>query len=221
MQYQFNIAPLGPNPALKRNANGRPPSPGRWNAVHCHRPGLGVLPSVPLSSNVRSQMSRRTLLALSAAATLATLSAHAQDGGAASESRDAAAGFMGTTNFSIGRIASECLAVVGRPESPQDYVAVWQRRNATYWLAARKYMIKRLDEALASGGAAKRDSVLAAYAAAVRREGEASAQSWITRGSREEACMRAISLIDAGGLDVTRRVPIHDELEALAKWAEE
>ncbi len=36
-----------PNPSLKRSANGRPPSPGRWYAVHFLRPGLGVLPSSP------------------------------------------------------------------------------------------------------------------------------------------------------------------------------
>lgn len=166
-------------------------------------------------------MSRITILALSLAATLATLSVHAQEGAMVSESRDAAAAFMGTANFSVGRIANECLAVVGRPESPQDYAAMWQRRNAAYWLAARKYMVKRLDAALVSGGTAKRDAVLAEYAAAVRRDGEASAKSWITRGPREEACMRAITIIDAGGLDVTPRVPIYDELEALARWAEQ
>ena len=35
------------NPSLKRSANSRPPSPGRWYAVHFHRPGVGVLPSSP------------------------------------------------------------------------------------------------------------------------------------------------------------------------------
>ena len=40
-------APAWPNPSLKRSANGRPPSPGRWYSVHFHRPGLGVLPSSP------------------------------------------------------------------------------------------------------------------------------------------------------------------------------
>ena len=39
--------PAWPNPSLKRSANGRPPSPGRWYSVHFHRPGLGVLPSSP------------------------------------------------------------------------------------------------------------------------------------------------------------------------------
>ena len=36
-----------PNPSFKRSANGRPPAPGRWYAVHFHRPGAGVLPSSP------------------------------------------------------------------------------------------------------------------------------------------------------------------------------
>ena len=36
-----------PNTSLKRSANGMPPAPGRWYAVHFHRPGAGVLPSSP------------------------------------------------------------------------------------------------------------------------------------------------------------------------------
>jgi hypothetical protein len=36
-----------PNPSLKRSTNGRPPGPGRWYAVHFHRPGPGVLPLAP------------------------------------------------------------------------------------------------------------------------------------------------------------------------------
>ena len=36
-----------PNPSLKRSANGRPPAPGRWYAVHFHRPGAGVPPLSP------------------------------------------------------------------------------------------------------------------------------------------------------------------------------
>jgi hypothetical protein len=36
-----------PNPSVNRSANGRPPTPGRWYAVHFHRPGAGGLPSSP------------------------------------------------------------------------------------------------------------------------------------------------------------------------------
>ena len=36
-----------PNTSLKLSTNGRPPGPGRWYAVHSHRPGPGVLPLAP------------------------------------------------------------------------------------------------------------------------------------------------------------------------------
>ena len=36
-----------PNPSVNRSANGRPPSPGRWYAVHFRQPGPGVLPLAP------------------------------------------------------------------------------------------------------------------------------------------------------------------------------
>ena len=44
-----------PNHSLKRSANGRPPGPGRWYAVHFHRPGLASCRRRPLSSNVRQR----------------------------------------------------------------------------------------------------------------------------------------------------------------------
>jgi hypothetical protein len=37
----------GPNHSLKRSDNGTPPGPGRWYAVHFHRPGPGGLPLSP------------------------------------------------------------------------------------------------------------------------------------------------------------------------------
>ena len=36
-----------PNPSLKRSANGKPPGPVWWYAVHFRQPGPGVLPSAP------------------------------------------------------------------------------------------------------------------------------------------------------------------------------
>jgi hypothetical protein len=35
------------NPSFEARPNGKPPGPGRWYAVHFHRPGPGGLPSVP------------------------------------------------------------------------------------------------------------------------------------------------------------------------------
>ena len=42
----FRCAVL-PNPSFEARPNGKPPGPGRWYAVHFHRPGPGVLPSSP------------------------------------------------------------------------------------------------------------------------------------------------------------------------------
>jgi hypothetical protein len=43
----ISLCRVRPNPSVKRSANGRPPGPGRWYAVHCHQPGPGVLPLSP------------------------------------------------------------------------------------------------------------------------------------------------------------------------------
>jgi hypothetical protein len=37
----------GPNPSLKRSANGRPPGPGRRYTVHFRQPGPAALPLAP------------------------------------------------------------------------------------------------------------------------------------------------------------------------------
>ena len=42
-----DVRRVTPNPSLKRSANGRPPGPGWWYAVHFHQPGPGVLPLSP------------------------------------------------------------------------------------------------------------------------------------------------------------------------------
>jgi len=136
-----------------------------------------------------------------------------------SESRDAAAAFVGTENFLIGRIGRDCMSVLDRMETPQQFVANWQRRNSKYYAASIQYMAKRLDEALAEGGTAKRDTVLAAYSANVQSNAEASASDWLGRGDRKQACARAVAAIESGAMDITPRMRMFGELEALADWA--
>lgn len=152
--------------------------------------------------------------------TTATLGASAQNNDSVtSESRDAASAYMGTTNFVVGRLGRECLSLLGRPETPKEFVGAWQQRNAKYYSASMKYMVKRLDVALASGGANARDDVARAYGTAVRRNGEGAVADWFSKGSKEDVCKRAVALIDAGAMDVSPKVPIYGELEALATWA--
>jgi hypothetical protein len=138
----------------------------------------------------------------------------------ATESRDAAAAYIGTNNYMVGRVGRECLALLGRPESPEEFVQSWQRRNAKYFIALQKYMIKRLDRALAEGGTGARDAVASAYGSAVRREGEAIAERWYQQGGKQNGCAKALQLIDTGAMDIGPKVPIFHELQALAAWAE-
>jgi hypothetical protein len=43
----IGVGSARPNPSLNRSTNGGPPGPGRWYAVHFHRPGPGVPPLAP------------------------------------------------------------------------------------------------------------------------------------------------------------------------------
>jgi hypothetical protein len=138
-----------------------------------------------------------------------------------SESRDATAAFVGTRNFMIGRIGRDCMPVLGRMETPQQFVQAWQARNTKYYVSSIQYMTKRFDEALAEGGAAKRDTVLTAYVTNVQRNGEASANDWLSRGERKQACERAVAIIESGASDIASKIRMFDELEALVNWVQQ
>jgi hypothetical protein len=47
MNAHATVCRVPPNPSLKRSANGRPPGPAWWYAVHFHQSGPGVLPLSP------------------------------------------------------------------------------------------------------------------------------------------------------------------------------
>ncbi|WP_035060749.1 hypothetical protein [Andreprevotia chitinilytica] len=136
-----------------------------------------------------------------------------------SESRDAASSFIGTTNFVVGRLGRDCLALLGRPETAEEFVSTWQSRNAKYVSAAGKYIRLRSEEAFASGGASKRDAVLGELADAATNGGRAAVQDMFQRGDKGEICKRVIALIDSGGMDFSPKFPMFDELGALVAWA--
>lgn len=159
---------------------------------------------------------RPLLLALALAATAAGAQ---QPRPASSESRDTATLTVTASNFAVGRVARECLAIVGRSESPQQFVEQWRGRNAAFVFASSKYIDKRLEEAAASGGPEKRDAVLRELREAVQGSGDALAMSLLQRGRREDACMNAVTMLDAGALDITPKLPTYPDIEALVRWA--
>jgi hypothetical protein len=80
-------------------------------------------------------------------------------------------------------------------------------------------MEKRLEEAAAGGGAGKREAVLDEIRAAVQGSGDDAVRS-LLQGRKEEGCMRAITLIDTGVLDISSKEPLYDDIAALVRWAE-
>ncbi|HZN46468.1 MAG TPA: hypothetical protein VFB71_02490, partial [Ramlibacter sp.] len=107
-------------------------------------------------------------------AALAAPAAWAQPASAlATKSRDDASIYVSTGNFIVGRIAAECLVLVGRSESPQEFVGQWRHRNARFVMASARYMDRRMEEAVAAGGAEKREALLRDLRKAVQGSGEA------------------------------------------------
>ena len=162
---------------------------------------------------------RRPMLFLAAACAVHAAAAQ-QPASVATPERDAAAVFVAQGSYVVGRVGRECLAMIGRPDTPQQLVGAWQDRNARYVNASAKYLDLRMKEAETAGGQAQREAALAEVRAAVRNAGESSLRA-LLQGRKEDACMRAVTLLDAGAFDINSRQPQFDQLEALARWAEQ
>lgn len=165
-------------------------------------------------------MKRYASILIALSISLLTADASAQDESPLeSESRNIASAFMGAANFVVGHIGIECLGLLGRLETPREFVNIWQKRNAKYYGASTKYVAKKMEVAFASGGALARDAVLREYSSFVRKEGEGTIADWIGKGDKREECQRAVMLIDQGILDVNPEIPVYQDLEALAVWS--
>lgn len=163
---------------------------------------------------------RRSLIVWIAVLALSTPAVKAQQATSViSEARDAALGYIASTNFLIGRIGKDCLTVLGRKETPQDFVKNWQTRNSSYVMASAKYMEMRLNEVLATGGPERRDAVLREMQGKAQASVDGMLQQWFRDRSKEEVCKRSVGLVDAGGFDISQSSPMFQELQALVAWA--
>lgn len=121
-------------------------------------------------------------------------------------------------NFTVGRIGRDCLADLGRNESPEQFAESWQRRNTKYVVAAAEYIQARFDEATTKGDDAK--NRLLEELASVRRTAEADLKGLYDKHGKDATCKRMTALIDGEAYDITPRVPMFKELEALATWSQ-
>jgi hypothetical protein len=154
------------------------------------------------------------------AACLAPAAFAQKAGPVATQARDSAAAYIAQGSVLVSRLGAECLALVGRAESPQTLVANWRQRNSRYVDASAKYLDRRLEAAEAEGGKAKREALLGEIRAAVQGGAEANLRT-LLEGRKEDACMRAVTLLDTGVLDITTKLPEFEHLDALARWAEQ
>ena len=156
---------------------------------------------------------------LAGVALLAAFAAAAEP--VAAPARDAAAAFVATQNFIVGRIGRDCLPVMKRSESARDYQAKWQKDNGRYYDAASKYMEQRLAEV---GDPAERDRVEQGYYTSVQQRGMAAVGSLFKGGPEPEVCKYALTLIDGGSMNVDTMAAgvkgnLKTDLDALAAWA--
>ena len=120
--------------------------------------------------------------------------------------------------FTVGRIGRDCLASLDRKETPQEFASAWQQRNIKYVNSVAKYLQVRLSEAAAKGESEKNS--LMRDLAAIRRNAETDINSMYEKTGKESVCKRMVMLIDGGAYDITSRVPMFNELEALASWSQ-
>lgn len=136
-----------------------------------------------------------------------------------SDARNIASAFVGAAHYVVGRVGIECLGLLGRLETPREYVNIWQERNAKYYQASTKYVVKKMEAAFASGGNVAKNAVLKEYSSIVRKEAEGTLADWIGQGNKKDGCQRAVMMIDRGILDVTPEVPIYQDLQSLVDWS--
>ncbi len=147
--------------------------------------------------------------------------AQSTGGGVASKNRDSVAAFVATQNFIVGRLGRDCLAEIGRSETPLEFQTKWQKDNETYYSAATKYMEARLAEI---EDPAERDAVEGSYYASVQKTAEAAIRRQFSSGSKNDVCKYAMTLIDTGSMNIeefakVNKLPIVQDLEELVAWS--
>ena len=132
----------------------------------------------------------------------------------ASRDRDEASIYVYTmSNFVVATLGRECLALIGRAEPPQQLVTSWRERNAAFVAASTKYLDQRFAEA-----GDQRDAAIAELNRVAQAGSDLMLRS-VLQGRKEDACMRAVTLLEAGAFDITTKTPQYERLEGLLRWA--
>jgi len=150
---------------------------------------------------------------------LAAMPALAADGSPFTQTRNVAAGYIGTLDYANSRMLTECREPMAKPESwVGESVDSWRTRNGRYWRAQSDYMATQLDAARAAGGDALRDRVLNAFNGVVQKDGNGSVDRWLGKygGATREACEKYLAMLADGSFDIRKGGLMSSSLEELA-----
>ncbi|WP_133166853.1 hypothetical protein [Solimicrobium silvestre] len=118
----------------------------------------------------------------------------------------------------IGRTASYCFEDLGRPDTPKEFVAGWQKQNSKHYSAAITYMNRRLAEAESLTGVEGKNNIANALLAAVRKNGDKAVNGFFENKDKHDECKKVIGLMESGAFNIDSRIPMYGELEALVNY---
>lgn len=136
------------------------------------------------------------------------------------EELDTALGYYFQQYYHVDGVARHCLAILGRTESPQDYVEAWQQRNRKYVAAADQYLNRRLEDMSAEAGPDRAEDFRNTLTSTAQSKAQGTIQIvYAFVGGKTLGCKPMVSLVDAGEHDIKPTSPSFYEFEPLARWA--
>jgi hypothetical protein len=134
---------------------------------------------------------------------------------------DVAAGWIHGRDYIIGNIGAECLTMLGRKESVQEFLGKWEERNAAYLEASVKHFQSRRKEAATRGDLEQREKMEREINEQAIQSANVGLDAMFARGDKVGVCKKVVPLVESKGMDVSDKDPFFVQLESLRKWAEQ
>jgi hypothetical protein len=134
------------------------------------------------------------------------------------ERRNAAAGFVGTLKFTVGRTARVCRDLLGEDDAwMRAIVDDWMTRNERWSQLAEVWTSAMLTAVLHEDGDAQAQAFHDGIRETIRTNAEAGVEALlgVDDAERMDACKRYAALVGSGALDITPQMEHHATLVEL------
>ena len=134
------------------------------------------------------------------------------------EPHNAAAAYLGTLHFMVGRMGRDCVGPLSGAESfPQDLVARWEGRNVEYYRASKVYLGNLFPYYERTRGKDFGTAAMNEYLRSVQGQGAATAEGMLAAPDRKAACAAFVARVGAGDYDIKESRPYFKELTELVE----